>query len=329
MKKFVFLSPLFLCFSFSSVASISNYYPITVKSCQQTLTFEHPPVRAVFNDLNMTQMALSLGLQSNMVAVSGISGWYNTSPTFKKELGNIPEISSRYLTLEPLLNIKPDFLFAGWNYGLKIGSALTPNNLGTFGIKTLVLSESCAQLDNNQPNASMYLLYNDILKLGKIFNKIPRAKKLIADWKSQLQMIKNAVNTHQPKSVFLYDSGVDKPFTSGRLAMPQALIKAAGGRNVMDNMNFSWGTTSWESVAITNPDWIILVDYNTDGALTTDKLIANLKKNPLMAATKAVRENHFIRLKYGEITPGPQNIIAIWKIATKLYPNIRSLHHEN
>ncbi|WP_407083314.1 ABC transporter substrate-binding protein [Photobacterium leiognathi] len=328
MKKIVLLTNVIFSAILPSVANADNHYPVTVKSCQQSLTFNHAPTRAVFNDLNMTQMALSLGLQPNMVAVSGISGWYKTSPEFKEELGNIPETSSRYLTLEPLLNIHPDFLFAGWNYGLKQGSSLTPKQLSDFGIKTLVLSESCAHINNHQPNASMSLLYNDILKLGKIFDKTERAQQLISDWKLQLKHIENDIKEQTKKSVFLYDSGVDKPFTSGRLAMPQALIKAAGGRNVMSNMNFSWGTTSWESVAVTDPDWIILVDYNTHGALTTDQLINNLKANPLMAATKAVKENHFIRLKYGEITPGPRNIEAIWKIATHLYPNIRALRHE-
>jgi iron complex transport system substrate-binding protein len=34
----------------------------------------------------------------------------------------------------------------------------------------------------------------------------------------------------QPLKVFVYDSGEDKPFTSGRYAMPTAIIEAAGGK---------------------------------------------------------------------------------------------------
>lgn len=44
--------------------------------------------------------------------------------------------------------------------------------------------------------------------------------------------------------MFVYDSGEDKPFTSGKYAMPTAIIEAAGGKNVMEAVDTSWGTTS-------------------------------------------------------------------------------------
>src|SRR4051812_31699419 len=59
-------------------------YPVTVDSCGTKLTFAVPPKRALIHDLNMTEMALSLGLQQSMVGVSGISGWYKSSPQLRK-----------------------------------------------------------------------------------------------------------------------------------------------------------------------------------------------------------------------------------------------------
>ncbi len=38
--------------------------------------------------------------------------------------------------------------------------------------------------------------------------------------------------------------------------MPTAIIEAAGGKNVMDNMETSWASTSWESVAARKPDFL-------------------------------------------------------------------------
>ena len=64
--------------------------------------------------------------------------------------------------------------------------------------------------------------------------------------------------------VFLYDSGEDKPFTAGRYAIPNAMIETAGATNIMNDMPTSWGTTSWETVAARNPQFLILLDYQDD-----------------------------------------------------------------
>ena len=315
-------SSIALCVLFLSDLDVQagTHYPVTVANCQDTLTFTVAPKRAVFNDLNMTEMALALELQPHMVAINGISGWYKVTSELKKELGNIPEISPQYLTLEPLLKKEPDFLFAGWNYGLKQGSELTPANLADFGIKTLVLSESCAHVNKDRPKASMDLLYVDILKLGTIFDRQQQAQALVNQWQQELATIEKKVSAYPTKKVFLYDSGVDKPFTSGRFAMPEALIDTAGGMNVASDHHFSWSTVSWEAIATKNPDLIILVDYEADGGIGPEQLKEVLAEHPLMSRTNAVKNQNYLLLKYSEITPGPKNIQAVKKIAASLYP---------
>lgn len=65
--------------------------------------------------------------------------------------------------------------------------------------------------------------------------------------------------------------------------MPTAIIEAAGGKNVMDDLEMSWGTTSWESVATAEPDFIILLDYQTGSG--ADSLRRFLENHPLMKQT--------------------------------------------
>ncbi|EPG0370378.1 ABC transporter substrate-binding protein [Photobacterium damselae] len=306
----------------TSIYANKTVYPLQVKNCDHVITFNEAPKRAVFHDLNIVQMALALGLQPNMVGISGVSGWYNTTKEFNDALGNIPEISNKYLTLESLINVNPDFLFAGWNYGLKLGSELTPDNFARFNINTLVLSESCAHVSKKRESANMNLLYDDILKLGKIFNKQDNAEQLVNTWKQELVALKDKIGDRKKKKVFLYDSGSDKPFTSGKFAMPEALINAAGGINVMHDAPFSWATTSWESVAVNNPDMIILVDYSGHIGQEDKSLESELESNPIMKETNAVKNKNYLTLSYGEITPGPNNIQAIKKIAARLYPEV-------
>lgn len=301
----------------SLAAAPAMAFPVTVDSCGTPVTFEAPPERMVVHDINMADMAFALGLQDRMVGVTGISGWYKTSPEFDERRGEIPELAPKYPTMENLIGASADLFFAGWYYGMKPGGDVTPDTLGAQGIATIVLSESCIHLDKDRPAASMDLLYSDILRLGEIFAKEEEAQALVDGWKSKLEAIRRLVPAGEPTRVFLYDSGDDQPFTAGRYAITNAMIEAAGGVNVTGDMQTSWGRTSWEAVAAANPQFLILLDYQGgDGA---EGLLSFLKQHPVMSLTDAVKNERFVPLRYEELTPGPANIDAIEKIARAMH----------
>jgi iron complex transport system substrate-binding protein len=299
-------------------ASTAWAFPVTVDSCGTPLTFDGPPKRAVIHDLNMTEMAFALGLQPSIVGLTGITGWYKVGPEFVAQQGSIPELAPKQPSLENLLSVEPDFFFAGWYYGMKPGGEVTPDTLAPHGIKTLVLTESCVHLDKNRPAASLDLLFGDMEKLGKIFGKEAQADELVAGWKKQLAEITAKVGENRGTRVFLYDSGDDKPFTAGKFAIPTAMIEAAGGKNIMADMETSWGTTDWETVATRNPQFLVLLDYQDDAGYR--KLLDFLKSHPAMKETDAVKNERFVALRYAELTPGPANIEAIGKIAKAMHP---------
>ncbi len=302
-----------LTLALSCTLASAQTFPVTVDSCGEPLTFNAPPKRAVIHDLNMTEMALSLKLNAQMVGVTGITGWYKTGPEFKAALGNIPELAPKNPTLENVLAANPDFFFAGWNYGMKVGGEVTPASLAKYNIKTLVLSESCIHVNKQRPAASMDLLYTDYVKLGTIFGKEAVAKVHVAEWKARLAKLPQPPKGASAPRVFLYDSGEDKPFTAGKYAIPTAMIAAAGGSNIMADMETSWGTTSWETVAARNPQFLVLLDYQDGNGVT--KLMQFLQSHPAMKDTDAVKNKRFVGLRYAELTPGPANVEAIEKIA--------------
>ncbi len=311
MKKYVVCILLFLLTCSSLWAAETK-----VLNCDQELTFNTVPQRVVVHDINMAEMAFALGLQEQMVGVTGITGWYKVSPAFQKQRGQIPELAPKYPGLENLLAVSPDLFIAGWYYGMKPGGEVTPTTLASYGIKTLILSESCIHTDKKRPAASMDLLYGDILRLGAVFGKQETAEKLVADWKDQLSQVKELVAKNKGTRVFLFDSGEEKPFTAGKYAITTAMIEAAGGENIMKDMETSWGRSSWEVIGARDPEFLILLDYqNGTGA---KGLMDFLKQHPIMRHTTAVKEQRFIPLRYEELTPGPANIKAIIKMAKKM-----------
>lgn len=300
------------------VAGGALAFPVTVDNCGTPLRIDAPPRRAVIHDLNMTEMALALGLQSRIAGVTGITGWYKTDENLRAALGSIPELAPKYPSLENLLAARPDLFFAGWYYGMKPGGDVTPATLARHGIATLVLTESCVHTGRSRPRATMDLLYDDMLRLGTVFGERPRAEALVAQWRQRVQALQRPAATGTapkaaPLRVFLYDSGQDKPFTAGAAAMPTALIEAAGGRNILDDMPTSWSYSTWEAVAARNPQFLILLDYQ-DGR-GPDDLMATLQAHPAMRHTDAVKHRRFVALRYAELTPGPANIEAIEKLA--------------
>ncbi len=302
--------------AFTLIAGSALADPVTVTSCNRKLTFDAPPQAAVSNDVNLTEMMLVLALQDHMVGYTGISGWKTLDPIIREGVAELPELTARYPTKEVLIGADADFLFAGWNYGLKVGGEVTPETLEPFGIQVYELTESCIHI-MDKPPASMEDMYNDIRNLGAIFGVSDRAEALISGWQAELAEITATVpeNT-DPVRVFVYDSGEDAPFTAGRYAMPNAMIEAAGGVNIMNDVDKSWTRTGWEPVIERNPEVIVIINY---GDVTAEEKRAFMRNNPAFADIDAVKNDRFVVLEYVVATPGPRNIAAVQTLANAFW----------
>lgn len=304
-----------------ALPAVASDYPLTVRSCDRDVTFEQAPQRVVSHDINMTSMLITLGLRERMVGYTGISGWKTLDPAFKDSLADVPELASRYPSVETLLEADADLFFAGWNYGMRVGGAVTPTTLQPFGIAVYELSESCSWVMKQQ-GASLDDLYRDLLNLGRIFSVQPRAEALVGQLRERIEAVRSSVRQDgTAPRVFLYDSGEDRPTTSGRMGMPQALIETAGGHNVMDDVTASWTQVNWESVVERDPEVIVIVDY---GPRSWQQKRDFLLGNPALQAVTAIRERRFVVLSYLEVTPSVENATAIEKLAAALHPQSES-----
>ncbi|MNZ67398.1 Vitamin B12-binding protein precursor [compost metagenome] len=216
--------------------------------------------------------------------------------------------------METLLNANVDFFFAGWDYGMRVGGDLTPQSLAPLNIAVYELTESCAFV-MKRPAASLDDTYTDVRNLGRIFDVQNRAEQLISHMQQRVNAVQQHVPAQRPR-VFLYDSGEDRAMTSGRLGMPQALIEAAGGRNVLDDIDASWTRVNWESVVERNPEVIVIVDY---GEVSAEQKQAFLEQHPALQSVSAIRNKRFVVIPYVAATPSLENVDAIETIAASLH----------
>jgi iron complex transport system substrate-binding protein len=306
----------------STAAPASMAFPTTVSDCGSPTTYAQAPTRGVSNDINTTEDMIALGLESHMVGEFGASGSLPSGQPFPAEFAGgfkqIREISPDYFTLEQLVGVHPDFVFAGWSYGFQTGTTLTPAYLTKFGIKSLALTESCAQVQASKQSVSVDDTYQDLTNLGQIFAVPQKAQQVINSMKAEIATAQSKVASLPPVTVFDYDSGTSAPVTGPGLAMPTAEITEGGGTNIFAGLKQSWTTVSWEQVVKDNPQCIIINDYSTPTAAQKQQF---LETSPITKNLTAVKNHCFLPLTYDEVTPSPRNGEAIVAIARWLHPS--------
>lgn len=290
-------------------------FPVTVTSCDRPVTFEAAPERAITHGSNLVEIMLALGLEDRILGYGGRIERVEAAIDLFPAAATLRPLQRGYPTLEVLLEEGTDFYFAGWSYGMRVGGEVTPESLGRYGIPVYELSESCIRLGQvNRPGFDY--LFRDLRNLAAIFGVPDRAEALIAGYQARLDRVAQDVagQANRPR-VFVYDSGDRAPLTAGGYSMPQAIIDAAGGVNIAQDIDSNWVRIDWETVAARDPQVVVIVDYE----IMADDKIALMESHPGFTHVAAIRDDRFLVLGYDDLTPGPRNIQAVERLADFLH----------
>lgn len=290
--------------------------PVTVQVCGEDWTYTKVPQKVVTHDVGITEMFLHLGLGDKLVGYSGMGDKKAVAAEYQPLLDKVPMLSKGYMNLETLVGSGADFMFAGWTYGFK-DDALTPALLADYGIASYVLTESCIRKFDRKA-VSLQDTFTDMLNLGKIFHIEERAEQIVSTQQQELAQITTRLEgiAHRP-TVFFFDSGTDIPTTAGRFAMANAMIEAAGGTNIFNDLPMNWVRGNWEDVIDRDPEWIILMNYGSEYPQNKVDFLLN---RPELAHLQAVKARRFVVLAYAEATPGPRNVMRVGSLARAFHP---------
>ncbi len=293
---------------------------VTLTNCGREVTFDKVPERVVTNDVGITELMFALGLEDRMAgfAMPDDKGDLTGVP-WKDGYEKVKWLSKDQLTKENVLDARADLVFAGWNYGFREDGGFTPDALKKLGIPSYILTESCRNGRTKSSRGIMEpleALYADLTNLGKLFGVEKRAAGLIAGFKKQVAAVRAQIPAGGARpTVFLYDSGQDQPFTSGRYAAPDQIISEAGGTNLMHDVADSWTTVGWESVVARDPDVIVICDYGDVGAEQKKDFL--LSYAPLRDVS-AVKHRRIVVLDYVDLVESPRNPAAIARLGAYL-----------
>ncbi|MFE4216740.1 ABC transporter substrate-binding protein [Streptomyces sp. NPDC056844] len=296
-----------------------GHYPVTVENCGEKKTYDKAPQRVVTNDVGITEIMFSLGLEDHMAGyVMPDDKGDLTSVPWKDGYGKTKWLSKEQINKELVLDAGADLVFAGWNYGFSEGEGFTPAALERVGVDSYLLSESCRNGQGKARGvmAPLDALYTDLRNLGRIFDVEDRAGALIASFRKQVAeaQAKAPKGADRPR-VFLYDDGQDKPLTSGAYAGPHDIITKAGGDHIMKDLKDTWTTVGWETVVARDPEVIVINNY---GDTTAERKRAFLKSYAPLANVSAVKNDRIVVLDYVDLVESPRNPAAISSLAAEL-----------
>lgn len=315
------ITSLLFATSASSASAATTFKPVTIDVCGEKVLFKAPPKRVFSYDVNMLEYLVALGLERKIVAawVYSQDTADELTPDFKARLAaaGVKVTVGKYPEMEPILNTKADFMFAGYNYGLRVGGEVNTKSLRAQGVKTYILKESCRHVNPGLGRSNMEDVYFDLRSLGAIFGVQKRANELISEYKKTIKLARSKVPAGaKPVSLFLYDSGEESPFTAGTFAIPTEMFRLAGGKNVIQNVPKTWTEVSWESVIAANPEVMPVVTY---GGYSCNDRIKTLATIPGLGSITAIKNKQHPCFVYAEIVPGIRTADATLRLASLLW----------
>ncbi|MFW6774258.1 ABC transporter substrate-binding protein [Nocardioides sp. CPCC 205120] len=283
---------------------------ITVENCGEDLTVAEPVTELYAYDGGIISIALAAGARDELVAVTGVERDQDVLELAYPDdrVDDLRVVGDQFPTLENVLAVDPQLMFAGWGYGFSEARNLVPEMVEEHGIATYLLSETCQQGDGGRGTMDAWTaLTTDLRNIGELTGHAATAERVVADIEARRTALEQAPQPEEAPTAFLFDSGTDAIFTSGSYGGPQAIFDAAGVTSATADVDDTWTEVGWETLAAADPDVIFFVDY--PGQSFEDK-VEVLRSNPASRDLAAVREERFVNLPYALWVSGPLNIDA-------------------
>jgi iron complex transport system substrate-binding protein len=297
----------------------NEFYPVTVESCGESITFDSAPERAMAFDTNMMEMMLALDLEDRMVGywTSGVE----VGDQYKEQAKKVPFVEGESWPppgMETILSYNPDFVFGAWEYNFSDETGVNPEKLADAGVKSYVLTESCIA-QGVKPKTKIGNTYTDILNLGTIFNRKVKAQELVDEMKQNIQETKDKIGqVETPLRGFYYGGGSDAAFSAGKYAMVSKMMEAVGAENILSDVEDDWvPKAGWEMIIERDPEFIMIDDTPWESA---DDRISTLESLPQLADITAVKEKNYIVFPWTYVLPGMEIDKGVTHLAKNLYP---------
>lgn len=293
----------------SAATSSAGGYPVTVDNCGTEVTLEQAPERIVTIKSSTTEMVAALGLADRLVGTAFSDG--PAPQEWADDLADVPVLSDKVPGQEALLEVEPDFVYAGWESNFAADAAGDRATLAQLGIGTYVSPSACKE-EGYQPDPLTFEgVFDEIRQAGALLGAPDAAEDVVADQQATLDAVEPVDGT----TAVWWSSGTDTPYVGAGIGAPQMMLSAAGLENVFADVHDTWASVGWEQVVAADPDVLVLVDSAWN---TADAKKASLAANPATAHLSAVREERYVVVPFAATEAGVRNADTVADLAAQV-----------
>lgn len=310
--------------AFKAKTKILHYnkerYPLqienmNVKGDKEISTYNKPPARVITVWSNNLETLLALGLGDRVVAAMGAPPEEHILPEYREQFRKIPVKTRNVLSIEDTLMLEPEVILA-WHstFGPKV--LRSTDFWHGRGINTYISPSSAARLANVK---TLDTEMQDILNLGKIFDREDRAKEIVAQIQGEIDKVTTKTSNYKkrPRALIIELLGKE-PRVYGNKSLAGNILKKLNGELLAAELM----SIGYEEIVDLNPDVIFLIgmgkkEYDEN---VSKKKIMEHKALRNMDCIKAGRL-HVVPL-YTVYTSGVRSLEGIKILSKGLYPEL-------
>jgi len=284
----------------TTATAAAALYPLVQKDdLGREVKIAAKPVRIVSLAPSITEVLFAVGAGPQVV---GVTSYCSYPPEAKQGREIIGGFSAKTISVEKIISLKPDLVFAAGATHQPVSEALEAAGVTVFNFEPQDLAG----------------VYANILAAGALTDNRAQAEAVVAGMKARVEKVSTAAaGIPQEQRVKVFYEVYDEPLmTAGPATFIGQLIELAGGVNIFADVKEQYPTVSVEAVVARKPD-VIVGPSSRGKALTADQIAARPGWSEI-AAVKAGR----IVIVDGDIISrsGPRLADALEAVARGLYP---------
>lgn len=273
----------------------------TIDDCGIAVTPRAEPAERILAvKSTAAELVVALGLGDALVSTAFLDAPLDVP-------GEAPPTIEGMPSREAVLALEPDAVVAGWESAFAPEAAGDRAALHALGVTTWVSPAACRSVD--VAPLSWDALLGELADAGAVLGAPEAGAALAAEQRAALDAIEPLGGG---STALWYSSGDDAPYVGGGSGAPQLVLESAGLENVAADVDEAWTTMSWEALAASDPDVIVLVDAAWH---TAESKIERLRANPATAQLDAVRESRFVMVPFPMAEAGVGTVGAVQLVA--------------
>lgn len=298
---------------------LKTVYPLeittyTFSNKEVKVTFKETPKKVFVDGNNNLEIMEKLGLKDKIVGI------LTKDEKVKKAYGDKVKYMDWKGAKEPMIALNPDFIL-GW-YGLFYKDSLGEVDFWhKKGINTYMSLNSGARKNGNLTVANVDGEMQDILNIGKIFDKQKEANKLVDEMKNEVKKVTDFIKKeNKPKVRVAILETTEKGYRvygidslAGDMAM-----KVGGELAVGEKGNTSIGE---ENLIKADPDVIMMVTYKSLG--TEEEMVKKMMQKDKLKSLKAFKNKKIFAVDLSKVyASGLKTKDGLLAFAKAFYPEL-------